>query len=345
MPRTSRRIPPVGPSRSSLDANVGQSGTMQPPPPDPVQDNESFISNYQGWSSFKNRKALDANLAARGAAVPEVLPQRGAKFLAASKDPKNSADYRKKTGKNAALAKSMADRGLAVSAPTGVEDIADRYHGMTIAAIHRGEADRQRGLPQAIRTQTPGGSPLIVANQGQQHDIHTPEGQDAYVREQRSLRTAGASAPGTAWYFDQRRNEQASLPPMPDVSARQGAAMGARLSAGKNPADELAALGGVVDLQNRDAHVNGKHISEMHPDELAAHAVAAASWSTYAEQGRRDKPDAPMPNTDPRRSMLCVVPVVGMGRTCLRPSPSHLVPCPLRSRSAASPRRPRHTGR
>jgi hypothetical protein len=76
--------------------------------------------------------------------------------------------------------------------------------------------------------------------------------------------------------------------------------MGGRLSSGKTPEDEQAAMAGINDLRRMPMEtLNGRPVGEHTSEEIGRQASAAAAWGTHEEVGRTAKPATPKPQAEP----------------------------------------------
>jgi hypothetical protein len=105
----------------------------------------------------------------------------------------------------------------------------------------------------------------------------------------------GTAIPGTAWYFDMRRQQEASVAPEAELSGRNIAAMGGKLSAGKTPEDETASLGGISRLVStqRDKLVGGRKVGDIPSQELGEMAASSSSWNAFNRGDSKDRPSSP----------------------------------------------------
>jgi hypothetical protein len=255
---------------TSLDA-VGPVHGPQPRRTNQQEDPESFVPNYLHWedprldTAVGGRVGLDARLAKRGMNVTNALATTYDKAGIAAAKPTNLDTTRAKNE----LAMRNVDRIQEVPGvgnhPTGTEDITDRYESTFGQATARGIASA--AIPQAERPDWDTGA-----------------------------------IPGTGWYFAHRGHQSAQVDPGADLSSRQVTAMGAKMSSLKTPEDEAAGIGGISRLSGPMANrmLNGRRISSHSSEELAAHAVNAAAWSTHeadlaAGTKKTKRPNTPKP--------------------------------------------------
>lgn len=109
---------------------------------------------------------------------------------------------------------------------------------------------------------------------------------------------SGTATPGTGWYFEHRRGQEASVEPSAGLTGRQITAMGGRLSAGKTPEDETTSLGGISKLVSTEKSktINGRSVSTIPSRELGEIASTASAWNAYDAGGSKRAPDAERPD-------------------------------------------------
>jgi hypothetical protein len=109
---------------------------------------------------------------------------------------------------------------------------------------------------------------------------------------------SGTAIPGTGWYFEHRRGQEASVEPSAGLTGRQITAMGGRLSAGKTPEDETTSLGGISKLVSTEKSkaINGRTVSSIPSRELGEIASTASAWNAYDAGGSKRAPELPRPD-------------------------------------------------
>lgn len=110
----------------------------------------------------------------------------------------------------------------------------------------------------------------------------------------------GGEIPGTGFYFDQRRGQEAEIEPSANLTPRQVTAMGGKLSSGKTPEDETASFGGISRLVSteKDKLLDGRAVSSIPSGELAQLASTASSWNAYDAKPSQNQPARPRPTAE-----------------------------------------------
>lgn len=103
--------------------------------------------------------------------------------------------------------------------------------------------------------------------------------------------------PGTGWYFNHRRAQESVIDPSANLTKRQVTSMGGKLSAEKEPEDELASLRGISHLVSsyKNETINGTPIHRLSSEDLAKYASAASSWNAYESGQNKVMPDSTKP--------------------------------------------------
>lgn len=107
----------------------------------------------------------------------------------------------------------------------------------------------------------------------------------------------GGGTGGAAWYFNMNRQQRAHVEEG-SLSSRQMTAMGGRLSAGKDPEDESASLGGISRLVGSQSgkRVGERLVSDIPSAELGMMASNASSWNSHQEGAKKKAPSVPQPD-------------------------------------------------
>lgn len=154
--------------------------------------------------------------------------------------------------------------------------------GREKAQKHLRDVDKLRG---AVRNR-----PTTIRNISTQFANVFNEGVDFAIERNIQI-------PGAEWYFEHRQAQSEAIAPEANLTVRQQTGMGAKLSSGKSPEDEIASLSGISRLvsTHKEHKINNVKVKDIDSTTLGKLAATASAWNAYNTKSTKVKPSVPEP--------------------------------------------------